>query len=118
MPDEMMLSPAMERVRFRADMDEAMNIVRLPTSEILFLINAYLELLEPSLADSLRQRMSNHDFAIRMRRCAKEAILLSTLKELFKNPHDVDTYLDELSASTADTELAQIRVGLVSMMLH
>lgn len=100
------------------DIREAVELTRLPSSQVSMLLNGYLDTLVDEAAEAVKTRLaSNRSFAILAHRCAKEALLLATLRELFQKPEEVDEYLDTLSDSTADPQLASLRRGMVGMML-
>lgn len=97
---------------------EAMNVVRLPSSQISLLLYGYVDMMEDPKGEQIRQRLANRDFAIDAFRCAKEAILISTLRPMFQTPADVDTYIDDIREATSDQDLRDLRSGLISLMLH
>lgn len=101
------------------DIAESIELVRLPSSQVSMILYGYLDTLPDTHADTFRARLAeNRSFAILAHRCAKEAIILSTLREMFQRPEEVDEYLAVISAGTDDDDLRVLRSGVIGMVLH
>lgn len=112
------LSPLATKAAMFVEIDRAMDTVRLPSSQITFILHNFLDRLPGSVSEPIRERLQDGKFAIALHRCAKEAMLLSTLKEMFKEPAQLDDYLASIAEQTADPVLAEVRTGMIGMMMQ
>lgn len=101
-----------------SDFVRSLDLVRLPASQVSFVLHGCLDTLPMDLSEKIRQKMENREFAIRLHRVAKEVIVLQALYEMLDDPGEIAEYVSLLNHAASDPHEVVARQGMLSMLVH
>lgn len=112
------ISPDAHVAKRYDDFVRSLDLVRLPASQVSFVLHGCLDSLPMDLSEKIRQKMEDRDFSIRLHRVAKEVIILHALREMLEDPAEIGEYVSLLNSSAIDPHEVAARQGMLSMLVH
>lgn len=100
---------------------QAINATRVPSSQVMAALYGYLGRMRRTNQDVEAERiaariMRDRQTAIRYHQAAKQAIVLSSIRELAADASEIDDFIEQMDASEADSDLVAMRRGMMRLV--
>lgn len=97
---------------------QALNATRIPSSQVMAVLYGYLDRMRREDQSQEAERiaakiMRDRQNAIRYHQAAKQAIVLSSMRELVVDASEIDDFVEQMDAQEADRDLIEVRRGLL-----